>query len=153
MKNYTYEKLIAEGDFLKFTLSNLGSHLDGNFETFSFNINATSSHDSFTGKIKVEVIEEGIISFSPELFEMSDNIRLKEALPKVLLSCGIHGNETAPIEICQQLIRAIILGALDLRVNVVFILGNLEAIKTQKRFISHNLNTLYSGNHGLTKIS
>ena len=73
-KNYTYEKLIAEGDFLKFTLSNLGSHLDDNFETFSFDINATSSHDSFTGKIKVEIIEEGI-ELSPELYDSLIDLR------------------------------------------------------------------------------
>ena len=63
----------------------------------------------------------------------------------IVLSCGIHGNETAPIEILSKLISQIVNGAVEPKVNLLFILGNPEAMKISVRFISINMNRLFAG--------
>jgi succinylglutamate desuccinylase len=65
---------------------------------------------------------------------------------KILLSCGIHGNETAPIEIVNDLVTNLLDGTLLLAHDLMIIFGNIEAMKTQDRFIDFNLNRLFSGN-------
>lgn len=66
---------------------------------------------------------------------------------RVLLSCGIHGNETAPMEIVDQLIADICSGSLEIQNHVLFVLGNPPAAKQAKRFVDENLNRLFSGAH------
>ncbi len=47
----------------------------------------------------------------------------------MLLSAGIHGNETAPIELLAQIIQDVFAGQLALAARVLFVLGNPEAIR------------------------
>jgi succinylglutamate desuccinylase len=85
----------------------------------------------------VNVIAEGIISFEP--FEVSDK--------DVVLSCGIHGNETAPIEICDEIVKDILLENIVVAQRVLFIFGNLKAMDIAQRFVVENMNRLFSGAH------
>jgi succinylglutamate desuccinylase len=62
----------------------------------------------------------------------------------IVLSSGVHGNETAPMEICNRLIKDIADGALKVSHSVMFIFGNLPAIAQQTRFIEENLNRLFA---------
>ncbi len=66
---------------------------------------------------------------------------------KLILSAGIHGNETAPIEFCNTLINEVINGACPVKVPTLFIFGNPEAMVTGERYIEHNLNRLFCGLH------
>ncbi|TMP49795.1 succinylglutamate desuccinylase/aspartoacylase family protein, partial [Pseudoalteromonas sp. S1612] len=65
----------------------------------------------------------------------------------VVLSSAIHGNETAPIEICDELIKNIISGKLELQQLVLFIFGNPQSINIGKGFVEENLNLLFNGHH------
>lgn len=65
----------------------------------------------------------------------------------VILSAGIHGNETAPIELLEQLIQAIHAGQLVLRVRLLAILGNPLAIVGNCRYVNDDLNRLFVGIH------
>lgn len=65
----------------------------------------------------------------------------------LVLSCGIHGNETAPIELCERLLKAIISGELICRQRLLLIFGNLPAINLGVRQVEENLNRLFSGAH------
>jgi succinylglutamate desuccinylase len=88
-------------------------------------------------KTQMEIIAPGIVSFSPEHFGAKD----------IVLSCGVHGNETAPIEICDKLVKQIITGELSLAHRVLFLFGNLPAMDIGERFIDENMNRLFSGAH------
>jgi succinylglutamate desuccinylase len=70
-----------------------------------------------------------------------------EAGHRVVISSGIHGNETAPMEIVDQLVADIKTGRLDLRNHLLFIVGNPPAANLQKRFVVDNMNRLFSGDH------
>lgn len=81
------------------------------------------------------------------------NTGFLEIIPKAhdqvatVISTAIHGNETAPIEICNEIISDIISGTLNLKFPTLFIFGNPHGMNAGKRFIDFNLNRLFDGNH------
>lgn len=60
-----------------------------------------------------------------------------------VVSAGIHGNETAPIELVGAWLARLEAGQLKLGAPVLVILGNLEAIRQGVRFCTTNLNRLF----------
>ncbi|WP_185964345.1 succinylglutamate desuccinylase [Aliikangiella marina] len=63
----------------------------------------------------------------------------------LVLSCGVHGNETAPIEIISNQISRIVTGAIEPHCELLYILGNPESMQTSQRFVSLNMNRLFAG--------
>lgn len=124
------QQLQKTGDFLSITREHPWSLP----ETFQFEI----SHQA-TGQIcTASVIETGIITFEPKNLTTTQDI---------VLSCGVHGNETAPIEICAELVQQIILGQLNVNARILFIFGNPASMNIAKRFVEENMNRLFSGGH------
>ncbi|WP_394174586.1 succinylglutamate desuccinylase [Thalassotalea litorea] len=122
------QQLIKSGDFLSFTREN-----PENIERpFTFYLNEQAS------QTQVSVLDTGVICFEPVG---------KPTHRDLVLSCGVHGNETAPIEICQQLIKELLHGQLSLTQRVLFLFGNPPAINLGSRFVEENLNRLFSGAH------
>lgn len=64
----------------------------------------------------------------------------------IVLSAGIHGNETAPIEILNQICLDLFQGKLKLKQRVLFILGNPLAIQNGVRYVENDLNRMF-GDH------
>jgi succinylglutamate desuccinylase len=118
------------GDFLALTRA----HAQGIAQPFQFLV----THAATNQAIHVNVLDTGIISFEPEHGQDSKDI---------VLSSAVHGNETAPIEICNTLIQKLILGQLPLAQRVLFLFGNPPAINLGERFVTENLNRLFSGGH------
>lgn len=67
--------------------------------------------------------------------------------PKLILSAGVHGNETAPIEFCNILINEVMEGLYSVKAPSLFIFGNPQAMVNGERFIEHNMGRLFCGNH------
>ncbi|MFQ3175897.1 MAG: succinylglutamate desuccinylase [Psychromonas sp.] len=65
----------------------------------------------------------------------------------VLISTAIHGNETAPVEIVAELISGILTGQYVLKVRLMVIFGNLEAMRKGERYIGIDLNRLFSDHY------
>ena len=123
--------LQQSGDFLSITRANEWSLPGG---AFSFDV----THQASGTKSKVSVLETGLITFEP-LNRASNH--------DIVLSSAVHGNETAPIEICSQLIKQLVLGELHLEHRTLFLFGNPASINIGKRFVEENLNRLFSGGH------
>ncbi|QGA51610.1 succinylglutamate desuccinylase [Pseudomonas brassicacearum] len=68
----------------------------------------------------------------------------------LLLSAGIHGNETAPIELLDRLLHDIARGHLKPRARILFLFGNPEAIRRGERFVEQDVNRLFNGRHELS---
>lgn len=66
--------------------------------------------------------------------------------PRLLLSVGVHGDETAPIEIVAHALDALVAEPDALTVDLMLVVGNLEAIAQRKRFIDIDLNRLFRKN-------
>lgn len=64
-----------------------------------------------------------------------------------VVSAGIHGNETAPIEILLQLMRSLSLGQQPLSHALLLVFGNLPAIRASRRYLHNDLNRLFGGRH------
>ncbi|MAA93573.1 MULTISPECIES: succinylglutamate desuccinylase [unclassified Arsukibacterium] len=117
------QQLIPADDFLQLTLDNP----DG-LAPFGFTL---------SNGIQVKVWDSGVISFEPA----------GETTEDVVLSCGVHGNETAPIEICAAIVKDILTEQLAVKVRLLVLFGNPPAINAGKREIDENLNRLFSGYH------
>jgi len=123
--------LQKSGDFLSMTRANEWTLPGGGF---SFEV----THQASKTISKVTVLETGLITFEPVNRVSSHDI---------VLSSAVHGNETAPIEICSDIIAELIRGELALAERVLFIFGNPASMNIAERFVEENMNRLFSGGH------
>lgn len=65
----------------------------------------------------------------------------------LIVSAGVHGNETAPIEVLNELLNELLDGQWQLACPMLLILGNPPAMDVGERFIDVNLNRLFGGAH------
>lgn len=68
----------------------------------------------------------------------------------LLLSAGIHGNETAPIELLDRLLRGIARNELQPCARLLLLFGNPLAMRRGERFVEQDINRLFSGRHELS---
>lgn len=68
------------------------------------------------------------------------------ARPALLLSVGVHGDETAPIEMLAQLLDR--LAPASLAVDLMVCVGNIDAIARGQRFIDADLNRMFRAERG-----
>jgi succinylglutamate desuccinylase len=68
--------------------------------------------------------------------------------PAVLISVGVHGDETGPIELVAYLLDALSHDAQALAVDLMLCVGNIGAIRAGKRFIDADLNRMFRAERG-----
>lgn len=100
-------------------------------------INAEPSVVMLDSGVSLQLLETGILRVSPR----------QQGEHRIIISCGIHGNETAPIEMVEQLVNEINSGTLAVANELLFIIGNPPAANQAVRFIDENLNRLFSAKH------
>ena len=62
----------------------------------------------------------------------------------LVISAGIHGDETAPLEMIDDMVNNILNLKLQPKIRVLFIIAHPFAINSQQRFININLNRCFS---------
>lgn len=100
-------------------------------------VNEPLSHTVNYEHFSAQLLSEGVVLIEPRQAGDSD----------IVLSSGIHGNETAPIELCNQLLQQIFTGELLPKQRLLFIFGNPPAMRQTTRFVDENLNRLFCGSH------
>ncbi|MBW4934383.1 succinylglutamate desuccinylase [Marinobacter sp. F4206] len=83
----------------------------------------------------------GILELTPPADRANTN---HEAL---IVSAGVHGNETAPIEVLNGLVSELLNGDWQLACPTLLILGNAPAMVAGERFLDVNMNRLFHGAH------
>ncbi|HYD59205.1 MAG TPA: succinylglutamate desuccinylase [Noviherbaspirillum sp.] len=68
--------------------------------------------------------------------------------PRLLLSVGVHGDETAPIEMLAHLLDTLADEPHALAVDLMAVVGNPAAIAAGKRFIDADLNRMFRQDRG-----
>ncbi|MGC8120802.1 succinylglutamate desuccinylase [Marinobacter sp. VGCF2001] len=66
----------------------------------------------------------------------------------LIISAGVHGNETAPIEVLNTLASELLSEEWSPACPLLLILGNPPAMLAGERFIDANMNRLFNGAHG-----
>ncbi|TDO96199.1 succinylglutamate desuccinylase [Marinomonas balearica] len=119
--------LYPNNDFLKYTLEN-PENCDHNVGVFNH----------------FDVIKDapGVLRFEPNLTAKP----VEDAKPiSLVLSTGIHGNETGPMELVNDVVKDILNTKLRLAVRLLVIVGNPYAALKGTRFCDVNLNRLFLG--------
>jgi succinylglutamate desuccinylase len=70
------------------------------------------------------------------------------ARASVLVSVGVHGDETGPIEVLAYAIEALSRDPAQLAVDLMLCVGNIDAIAAGKRFIDADLNRMFRAERG-----
>lgn len=83
----------------------------------------------------------GVLEFSPP------PERRNPAGEALIVSAGVHGNETAPIEVLNELVSQLLRGEGLLACPLLLILGNPAAMVAGTRFVDTNMNRLFHGAH------
>lgn len=95
----------------------------------------TPRHDILSAGTEVTLLDNGIMRFEP-------NTACDTSL---VISCAVHGNETAPIEIVSKIIDDLLAEEQKCAQRVLFVFGNPWAMAAGQRFIDVNMNRLFCG--------
>ncbi|WFQ79912.1 succinylglutamate desuccinylase [Xenorhabdus sp. SF857] len=110
--------------------------------------NKIENHVCFPPTIQSSWLAEGVLQLlpqrSPQVQLSSSQENFADAL---IISAGIHGNETAPVEMLIQLLSQLAQGKLPLQHNLLLIFGNLSAMHAGQRYIDHDLNRMFGGRY------
>ena len=84
---------------------------------------------------------EGILELSPR----------QPCETAAVISAGVHGNETAPIEQLSQLVSELLSGERLLRTRLLVLLGNPPSMRINKRYVDTDMNRMFGGRHARYK--
>ncbi|KAA1184003.1 succinylglutamate desuccinylase [Photorhabdus heterorhabditis] len=96
-----------------------------------------ADHLTFPETISASWLAEGVLQLIP----------CEGKNRSLVISAGIHGNETAPIEILIQLLAQLADGTLTLENNLLIIFGNLPAMRADRRYLHNDLNRMFGGRY------
>lgn len=92
------------------------------------------------GTVRWHWLGDGLLALEPAAADDA-------ARASVLVSAGVHGDETAPIELLSMLVRDLASGVLPLACRLLVVLGNVPAMRAGERYLDDDLNRLFSGRH------
>lgn len=114
------------------------------FLAFTLTGSAPSATDGTcaAGAVRWQWLGDGLLALEPAVVDAAVTARAS-----VLVSAGVHGDETAPIELLSMLVRDLASGALPLACRLLVVLGNVPAMRAGERYLDDDLNRLFSGRH------
>lgn len=93
------------------------------------------------GGVRYAWRDEGVLELIPAKWPAGQPLR------SVFVSAGVHGDETAPIELLSRMIADIASGAAPLACRVGVVFGNVAAMRAGCRYLDDDLNRLFCGRH------
>jgi succinylglutamate desuccinylase len=100
---------------------------------------ADAAHGRCASGVRWQWLDEGVLRLEPT--------EVGGATTSVLLSAGIHGDETAPIEMLSRFVADLAAGRAALACRLLVVLGNVAAMRAAERYLDDDLNRLFGGRH------
>lgn len=104
--------------------------------TMANDLPGASSQELHNGVV-LQWVAEGVLRIDPLIL----------GTRHLLISAGVHGNETAPVEILDRWLRRIVAGEIVPRQSLMLMLGNPAALRAGTRYIERDMNRLFNGAH------
>jgi len=98
-------------------------------------------------RVRFEWLGSGLLQLEPHADSGADCANDARPVASVVVSAGVHGDETAPIELVSHMVADIARGALPLACRLLVVLGNIEAMRAARRYLDDDLNRLFCGAH------
>ncbi|MCG9582701.1 succinylglutamate desuccinylase [Vibrio tubiashii] len=105
------------------------------FDSLDLEQEMPASEMTVAGGVVFKLHQRGVLEVIPA--------NLSEESKHIIISCGIHGDETAPMEIVDKIITDIQTGFQPVTERLLFINAHPEATNAHTRFIEMNLNRLF----------
>ena len=112
---------VKEGKFLKATLD-----LSLPFETGEW---------TAPSGVQCRLLMRGVLEVTPAVLNGTEK--------DIILSSGVHGDETGPIELVQELAEGILTGKVIPAHRLLLVIAHPDAINAHTRFIEENMNRLF----------
>lgn len=81
------------------------------------------------------LLKRGVLEVTPN--------KVTAETKSIVISAGVHGNETAPLELVDAIVSRMLDGSLIVQERCLFVLAYPEAINHKTRFMDENLNRLF----------
>lgn len=111
---------------------------------------ASEARGTCANGVRWSWLDDGVLQLEPAMQGQGPgqaHSQQRRTPRSVLASAGIHGDETAPIEILSRLVRDLTHGDAALDCRLLVILGNVDAMREACRYRDDDLNRLFSGRH------
>ncbi len=94
--------------------------------------------------VQLKLHQRGVLEVIPASYTASSK--------NMIISTGIHGDETAPMELVDKIVRDIETGFQAVKARCLFIIAHPEATNAHTRFLEENLNRLFDDkDHPMSK--
>lgn len=105
--------------------------------------------------VQIQVLAQGIMAFRPVRetentnteepikVQVAEQLDAWQGYPSMVLSAGVHGDETAPIECLALMVQDILSERLLLDMPCLFIFAHAKATQAHVRYFDQNLNRLF----------
>lgn len=105
------------------------------YDTLDPDIEMSAQQLQLPSGVIVKLLSRGVVEVVP--------CSMSAETKSIVISAGIHGDETAPMELVDRVVNDIIHGELDIKERCLFILGHPAATNQHVRFVDENLNRLF----------
>jgi len=104
-------------------------------DTLDLSHEVLPQEESVAGGVVLKVHQRGVLEVIPTQLDIESK--------HIVISCGVHGDETAPMELVDKIITDITSGFLKVNQRCLFIIAHPESTNIHKRFVEENLNRLF----------
>lgn len=108
------------------------------YDTLDMTTNISTTQVKTQTGVSVTWLKRGVLEVTPA--------NVAEETKSIVISAGVHGNETAPLELVDTIVSRILDGSIIVQARCLFILAYPQAINNKTRFIDENLNRLFYDN-------
>ncbi len=104
-------------------------------DTLDVHIDVAPAEQVLSNGVQLKLYQRGVLEVIPE--------NPTQETKNIIISCGIHGDETAPMELVDSIIKDIESGFQKVDARCLFIIAHPESTLAHTRFLEENLNRLF----------